>query len=244
MEDNENNVEKSTYTPEEVEEIKAQIKKENEEAFDKKFNTRWGKAMNKFEKEHEKDNELINLLKQQTGKQSIDDLLNFSYETYGVERPVNDKDSQVLGEYDAQELINLNDLSEIESEVERLSNMKRTVREEATFNKIESYLNERKKEEKIKNEIKEAGLEENILEEDSFKNFMGKFREDIPIKDIYNDYLKLNPKEKPYSTGSLKDVKAKSSELFTKEEFMALTSEDLKNPVIFEKAMKSKKYFK
>lgn len=160
MEDNTNEV-KETYTPEEVEQIKAQIKEENEKSFNDRFNKQWSKKMSKFEKEHQKDSELINLLKEQTGKNNIDDLLNFSYETYGVQKPdnsVDDKDSEVLGKHDAQEIISLDDLEEIESEVERLGSMKRTRREETTFNMLESYLNETKKKEKLKKKSRKQEL--------------------------------------------------------------------------------------
>lgn len=241
MEDNETNVEKTTYTPEEVEEIKAQIKKESDERYNERFNKQWGKAMNKFEKEHEKDNELINLLKEQTGKQNIEDLLNFSYETYGVQKPdnsVNDKDSEVLGEHDAKEIISLDDLSEVESEVERLGNMKRTKREETTFNMLESYLGKIKKQEKRKQEIQEAGIDESVLNDTKFTEFADSFKEDTPLSKVYEIYSKMNVKEKPFSAGSLKGTKEQNKnevkDYYSYEESLQFSREDLdRNPELF-----------
>lgn len=240
MEDNTNEV-KETYTPEEVEQIKAQIKEENEKSFNDRFNKQWSKKMSKFEKEHQKDSELINLLKEQTGKNNIDDLLNFSYETYGVQKPdnsVDDKDSEVLGEHDAKEIISLDDLEEIESEVERLGSMKRTRREETTFNMLESYLNETKKKEKIKKEVQEAGIDESILQDTSFTEFAKDFKEDTPITRVYELYSKMNEKEKPFSAGSLKGTKQQDKngvkDYYSYEESLQFTRADLdRNPELF-----------
>ena len=240
MEDNTNEV-KETYTPEEVEQIKAQIKEENEKSFNDRFNKQWSKKMSKFEKEHQKDSELINLLKEQTGKTNIDDLLNFSYETYGVQKPdnsVDDKDSEVLGEHDAKEIISLDDLEEIESEVERLGSMKRTRREETTFNMLESYLNETKKKEKIKKEVQEAGIDESILQDTNFTEFAKDFKEDTPITRVYELYSKMNEKEKPFSAGSLKGTKQQDKngvkDYYSYEESLQFTRADLdRNPELF-----------
>lgn len=240
MEDNTNEV-KETYTPEEVEQIKAQIKEENEKSFNDRFNKQWSKKMSKFEKEHQKDSELINLLKEQTGKTDIDDLLNFSYETYGVQKPdnsVDDKDSEVLGKHDAEEIISLDDLEEIESEVERLGSMKRTRREETTFNMLESYLNETKKKEKIKKEVQEAGIDESILQDTNFTEFAKDFKEDTPITRVYELYSKMNEKEKPFSAGSLKGTKQQDKngikDYYSYEESLQFTRADLdRNPELF-----------
>lgn len=97
--------------------------------------------------------------------------------------------------------------------------------------------------------MKEAGIDEQFLEEDSFKSFMGKFNQDIPLKEIVEMYrlqsgTEREKKEKPFSAGSLKDKKVKEEgEFFTEEEFNSLTREDLKDPVIYRKAMKSKDRF-
>ena len=240
MEDNTNEV-KETYTPEEVEQIKAQIKEENEKSFNDRFNKQWSKKMSKFEKEHQKDSELINLLKEQTGKTDIDDLLNFSYETYGVQKPdnsVDDKDSEVLGEHDAKEIISLDDLEEIESEVERLGSMKRTRREETTFNTLESYLNEAKKKEKRKKEVQEAGIDESILNDSKFNEFAKDFKEDTPITKVYEMYSKMNEKEKPFSAGSLKGTKQQDKngvkDYYSYEESLMYTKKDFdNNPELF-----------
>lgn len=245
-----NNEEKKTFTVEEVEEMKSQLKQEYETSFDEKFNKRWGREMQKRERDDAEKEELINLLKNQTGKESVKDLLDLSYEQYNVERPKvsNSKDDEILGKYDAKEILELDD-SDIEEEANRLAGMKnRSAREETTFMELGKYLTNKKSEAKRKNEIKEAGIDEEILNDKDFQGFMSKFREDTSLKDIYDIYSSRQidtKKEKPFSAGSLKDKKHKEeTEFFSEEEFMALTEKDLENPKIYEKAMKSRYLFK
>jgi hypothetical protein len=236
------------FTSQEVEDMKTQLKKAYEDNFDKNFNKRWGKQMNKFERENAKTNELVNLLKEQTGRDSIDDLLNLSYEQYGVERPESERDSLILGKHDAQDLIELDDLEEIEREVERLANQKRNAREEAEFSEIESYLNDRKKEERIRQEIKDSGIDESVLEDDKFKEFTNTFKEDTPITTIYDFYSKMNKKEKPFSAGSLtgsrEQNKNEIKDYYTYEESLQFSREDFdRNPELFKAVEKSMPYW-
>lgn len=243
-----NNEEKQTFTLEEVEEIKAQIKAENEAKFDEKFNKRWGNEQRKLARENNEKNELIELLKTQTGKNNIKDLLDLSYEQYGVERPnvSNSKDEEILGKYDAKEILELDEDS-IEEEANRLAEIKnRTAREQATFMELGKHLTSKKAEAKRKQEIKEAGIEEDLLNNKDFTDFMSKFNENTSLKDIYDIYSNTHEtkKQKPFSPGSLKDKKMKEeSDYFSEEEFKALTSKDLENPKIYEKAMKSRLLF-
>lgn len=253
----ENNVEETeqqdtkTYSEDEVlariEEVKAQMKEDNQKA----WNKRWGQEKAKMEREFAKKNEAVNFFMQQTNTNNVDDLLNYSYEQYGVERPSakpNSRDEEILGKHDANEILELGD-DMIEEEANRLAGMKRTAREEATFVELGNYLTNKKAEAKLKQEIKENGIDESLLDSQDFKSFMNKFNKDTSLTDIVNIYNQTkNPvvkKEKPFSAGSSNGKKMKEeTEFFTEEEFMALTAEDLKNPRIYEKAMKSRYYFK
>lgn len=97
--------------------------------------------------------------------------------------------------------------------------------------------------------MKEAGIDEQFLEDDSFKLFMGKFNGNISLKEIVDMYRLQNgaeqvKKDKPFSPGSLKGKNVKGeTEFFTEEEFNSLTREDLKDPVVYRKAMRSKDRF-
>lgn len=246
----ENNEEKKTFTLEEVETMKTQLKDEYEASFDDKFNKRWGKEQRKLARENSEKEELINLLQEQTNTNSVKDLLNLSYKQYGVERPNNrnSEDEIKLGKLDAQEILEL-DEEAIKEEAERLAGIKRTAREEATFMELGKHLTTKKQEQKRKEEIKEAGIDEKILDNQDFKDFASKFNDNTSVKDIYEIYSKTTQseeKKKPFSAGSLRNNQKinNDNEFYTEDEFMALTDEQLKNPKIYEKAMKSRLQFK
>ena len=245
MEDNETkNEEKTTYTLEEVEAMKKQMQDEFTQTFDDKFNKSWAKEMSKIERDNAKKDELINLIKEQTGAGTMDELLDLSYKQYEVERPISKKDDEILGKHDAQELLELDSYEEIEAEANRLARSNRSVREDAMFRELGTYLTNKKTELKRKNEILQAGLDESILQDKGFTDFLGKFNEGTSISEAYDLYKKVNPKDEPFNTGSLKDNKAvNETPYFSRDEFMALTEEDLKNPQIFKKAMESKNFF-
>lgn len=238
IEESNEQVNTKTYSQEDVDAMIKEIHEKNQKAWDK----RWGQEKSKMEREFEKRSELTNLLMKQTGSNSIDDLLNTTYEEYGMERPKNTRDEERLGKLDAQELLELDD-DQIEEEVIKLSNMKRNAREEATFLELGAYLTNKKAEIKRKQELKESGIEEDLYNSKEFQSFMSKFNSDTPLKDIGDMYSKMNgtPKKKPFSAGSLKNNPIKqTTDTFTREEFEALTAEDLKDPKIYAKAMKSR----
>lgn len=254
----ENNVEETeqqdtkTYSEEELqsklEELRTQMKEDNQKA----WNKRWGQEKAKMEREFAKQNEAVNLFMQQTNTNNVDDLLNYSYEQYGVERPKNQRsqeDEMILGQYDAKSILELDD-DFIEEEAERLSNLKRNAREDATFMELGRYLTEKKEKAQLEKEIKESGIDESLLNNQDFKDFRSKFNKETSLADIVNIYSStqkapVEKKQKPFSAGSSTGkVIKEESEFFTEDEFMALTAEDLKNPKIYEKAMKSRYNFK
>lgn len=230
-----------TYTEKEVEEIRANLKKEYEESFDEKFNKRLGRVMSKQKQENATKDELINLLKEQTGAPDIESLLKTSYEQYGVERPknINSEDEVKLGKLDAQEILAL-DIEEIQEEAERLAGLKRNAREEAAFMEIGKYLTDNQKKEIRKKELEDLGVaDKNLLEDEKFKTYMSKFRDEIPLKEIYENYKLTQPKkDKPFNEGSVKDsgtVQNEVKDFYTYEESLKFTREDFnKNPRLYQ----------
>lgn len=224
-----------TYSEEEVEAIKKQINEDNQKA----WNKRWGREKSKMEKEFEKERELAKVMREQTQTSSMDELLDVTYQNYGIERPSvsNSKDDEILGKYDAKEILELDDEA-IEEEANRLAGLKRTAREEATFMELGKYLTNKKKEIKRKQEIQEAGIKEDVLNDEKFKDFSSKFRDDVSMKEIYDSYSKMYPKEKPYNpgsaTGTSQSNKNEVKEYYTYEESLKFTRKDMdENPELF-----------
>ena len=236
-----NNETKKTYSEEEVEAMRASLKEEYEKSFDDKFNKRWGREMSKRAKESADKDELIKLLQEQTGTKDLESLLKTSYEQYGVERPktANTEDEVKLGKLDAQEILGL-DIEEIQEEAERLAGMKRNAREEATFLEIGKYLTDNKKKETRKKELEDLGIaDKNLLEDEKFKTYMSKFRDETPLKEIYENYKLTQPKkDKPFNEGSVKDsgtVQNEVKDFYTYEESLKFTRKDFdKNPRLYQ----------
>ena len=161
------------------------------------------------------------------------------------ESSTNKRDTQRLGELDAQDLIGSADFDEIQNRANELNKKiqqgKITERENAEFMQLGSYLT---KELQAK-ELKEKGADENIIDDKSFKDFVSKFNSNMPISEIYDLYSKLNHKEvtKPASTGSIKSSvgESKVKTYYTSEEVDKLTSKDLDNPTVFKNVMASMK---
>ena len=228
-----------TYSEEELVQRLEEQKKQINEANQNAWNKRWGREKSKIEKAIAKQNELVKLLQEQTQTNSIDDLLEVTYQNYGMERPVisNPKDDEILGQYDAKEILALDDAS-IEEEANRLADINRNAREQATFMELSKYLTNKKQENKRKQEIQEAGIEEDVLNDEKFKDFSSKFRDDVSMKEIYDSYSKMYPKEKPYNpgsaTGTSQSNKNEVKEYYTYEESLKFTRKDMgENPELF-----------
>lgn len=246
MEDNENNqvtnsgetTSERTYTEAEFEQMKNQMKEENEKTFDEKFNKRWGKEMRNLKKENAKKDELVDLIKKQTKIENIDDLLNFTYSEYHLDRPketFSKKDYESLGKIDAKEILDGGDFEDIEQEAGRLSEIEdRNPREQAEFMELQKYLTSKRTEQKRKKELQESGIDEEVLKDEDFIKLVGKFRDDVSIKEIYENYEKIKPKkEKPFTTGSLKSTNVEDKnmvkEFYTFEESKQFTKKDFDN---------------
>lgn len=182
--------------------------------------------------------------------EDIFEKVNSFYKEQGVDIPryestSNKRDAERLGGLDAQDLIDSADFEEIQSRANELASLKQsgkiTQRQDAEFMKLGNYLTN---ELKIK-ELKDKGVDENILNDKDFKEFSKKFNSDTSMSDIYDLYSKLNHKEvtKPASTGSVKSSvgESKVKTFYTSEEVDKLTSKDLDNPTVFKNVMASMK---
>lgn len=234
-----------TYTQADIDDMKARW----EGNFQKKLDKAISRKMRDYDEENFKRDQLINVLKEQTQKATLDDLLDMSEEQYGVKiqrTKTNKNDEKVLGKHDAEEILEVQDESFIEKEIDRLANLKRTDREEETYSTLKDKFEAKKSEAAKKKIIEENGLDEDLVNSDDFKTFEKNFSKEAPFLSVYEMYSKLNGLEekKPFNAGSLKDTKAKQTdEFYTIDEFNALTSKDLDNPKIYEKAMKSLTHF-
>ena len=234
-------VQEKTYTQAEIDDMKAKW----ESGFQKRLGKEVDRKMRTYEDENFKKDQLIDILKEQTGRETIDDLLDMSEEQYGVtvdRTRTSKRDQKVLGKYDAKEILEAEDDEFTERELNRLANLKRTEREEETYSELKSNFESKMTAAQRQKEIEEKGLDEEVVNSDDFKSFEKKFSKDTSLSDVYDMFERLNgvKEEAPFSAGSMRDTKSKQTdEFFSADEWEALTPKDWDNPKVYEKAMRT-----
>ena len=227
---------------------------------DKIVSQKTAKLERKYRKEEEsrliKSKQLEDTLRAGLGLTNDDDVLSKVrdfYKEQGIDIPEvsteNNRDAEILGKADANEIIDMYDDKDIEARANELAvkqkRGKTTARENAEFFRLGEYLTS-KLEEK---ELKESGVDTKILHDEDFKKFANNFKTGAKITEVYKMWKKLNGEKeeepkKPASTGSSQSTvpDSKIKERYTSEEIDKLTSKDLDNPTIFKRVMESLKH--
>lgn len=235
----------ASQAEEEKESVKEKLytQKELQEAIDRNVKGRLARAENEYAKKIQEYEDLAYTLRKGMGKNDGDvndlnkDLRSF-YKEQGIDIPepkihYNERDERILAKADAEEIIEAG-----EDEVNRIANQiynkpeaQRTIREKVIFETLGKHVIA----ERAKAQLKEKGVNEDILSDDKFKKFASQFNTSTPITEIYNLYDKLNKttekKTPPPSTGSVKTT-GKSQEIkdyYTPEEVSKFTMEQLKS---------------
>lgn len=171
-------------------------------------------------------------------KSAKDQIKNF-YEEQGIEiNNRTDKEEKILGKDDANELLELG-FEEAEEEANRLAGIgydNLSVRDKEKFTTLASALTY----EKNKKELKQMGVNEELLEENEFKEFSNQFTSSTPFSKIYELYKMSKPKKETHTMGSMKGIDNKiENEFYTDAELNKLTLEELSDPKVWEKVRKS-----
>lgn len=229
---------------------------------DRLISQKTAKLERKYRKEEEsrlsKSKQLENTLRAGLGLTDDDDVLSKVrdfYKEQGIDIPdistENNRDAEILGKADANEIIDMYDDKDIEARANELAvkqkRGKTTARENAEFFRLGEYLTS-KLEEK---ELKDSGVDTSILQDKEFKAFANNFKTGTKISDVYKMWKKMNGEEdktpkKPASTGSSQSTVPdnKEKEFYTPEEVDKLSSKDLDNPTIWKRVRESMKRWK
>lgn len=238
-EENEPKQEEKLYTKEELE-------AEVERVASSREKRAYTKSERKSESKLKEYSDIVDTLMVGMKKNSIEELkgsLNDFYSEQGIEMPrtskLSEREEKILAKADAEEIIELG-----EDEVNRVANdiyskpeEKRTLREKIIFDTLGKHAMQAK----AKKSLEEHGIDTNILEDKSFKEFASKFSAMTPLSDVYDVYSKIHSKEsikeetkveRPKSTGSIKTVPNTNEikSFYTKEEVSKFTMKDLDNP--------------
>lgn len=230
----------ASESEEQVQEEKVEPeKKYTQEEVDKLINARFAREKTKQERQNEKYKELQSIMQSALGANDLDEVIEKSKEFYksnGIDIPeykpsLNEKDEEILANAYANEIVSTGDYKEMEYEANRISQIpasKRSVRENVMFNKLCEALIENKN----RGELKEKGIDTNILDDQKFKEFKKKLNYNTPILEAVDMFNKINnsiesKKEKPASAGSAKNEVQKVDETFSAEKINSMTPQEL-----------------
>lgn len=257
MEYNETLVDETENTEETVEETLADEteSKQNgkfytDEEFNEKVNEfvnrRVAQKMRKYEREMAKYKDTENVLKSQIGGENIEEVnrnLRDLYVRDGVQLPDeyqyhDERDIERLGIGDAEDFIALG-YDAMEEEANRLASIgykNLDKREQIAFTTLVEKLNVMKDEK----ELLSLGASKDLLSDKDFISFRSKFRENVPIKDIYEEFSSKQGESKVNSAGSLKNGSGNTEKTYyTDEEIARLTYEDLSDEKVWEAVRRS-----
>lgn len=251
--DNAEEVENSdvkTYTEEEVEQIKANLKKEYDDNSQKIFDNRWAREKEKFEKENAPLFQIEDVLKGQLGATDRNDLVKKLGDFYQVDinnasPKLTERQERILAKADAEDIKSLG-MNEMVSEANRIASIpqeQRTVRENIIFGELASEITEQKN----RSLLKEKGYDLAILEDNEFKDFRNKLNYRTSIAEAVDMYNAIKGKTvqkpvKPASAGSTKSniTQNQVKDFYTREESLQYSKADFdKNPDLWQAMLNS-----
>lgn len=226
------------YTDEEVDEILA-----------RKIARKEAKIRREYEDKIAKLERTTNVLTTGLGTDTLDEALD-ELDNYYTEKGITipqtskpgytEKEERILGLSEANEIIAAG-LDDVIEEVDRLAaigNDKRSLREQAMFIKLAEH---RTQEEHFKN-YKKLGVSDEVLSDQSFKEFSQKFNSDVSPTEVWDLYqIKQGKQEKKRDViGSMTTPPTtKIKDYYTSEEVDKLTMEDLDDPQIMDAVTRS-----
>ena len=228
---------------EETEEVKPEAEKKlyTDEELDEIIARKLSRQQRKLERKYkDKYSRLEAVVNAGLGTSNIEDATNKLtefYEENGVNIPdaprYSEEDIKLLANAEADEFIKNCTFKELVDEVDDLANIpteQLTERDKIVFLKL---ADERKKREE-ESAVLELGITKDKLEAEDFKNFSSKLNSELPIKEKYELFLKLNPRKETKKIGSMKSgAQSKVKDFYTADEISRLTEEELDNPEVW-----------
>lgn len=182
------------------------------------------------------------------GTTNIDDAtkkLSDFYKAKGIVIPdeprYSEADLKVLANAEANEIIN-SSYEDLVEEVDRLADKgidKMTAREKLVFTKLAE---ERQRQESVR-DLAQIGVKPEALNDSEYLEFANKLNPSLSAKEKYEMYLKIKPKPKVETIGSMKGATSKDNgvkDFYTYEESLKFTKADFdRNPELFKAVERS-----
>ena len=250
MNENENIVTEQAVENAEVAEPKKYTEAELNARVDELLGKKIARKEAKIRKEYDrKYGELENVLKAGTGKKDVDELTSSFkdfYEKKGIKimptaQSYSDKDIEVLARADADYFIRGGD-DEVVEEVDRLAEIgadNMTAREKALF----KVLAEHRRATEQTRDLASIGVTADVYNSSEFKEYASQFKSNVPIKTIYENFAKTQPKKNYQTMGSMKQTPTADSgvkDFYSFEEASKFSKADFdKNPALYDAVRKS-----
>lgn len=233
----ENQPEMLTFTKEEFERIVGEKKAQAAR-----------KAERDMKRKYAPQDRLISLLKSGTGKEDLDDVYASLSDFYGkqgvtpAEKPAySARETDILAAAEANDII-AGGYEDVVEELDRLAALgkdKMTAKEKAIFKTLAAH---RQNEERSK-ELAELGVTDDVYNSKEFQELAAKFTSKTPIRDIYDIFVKMQPKKEVQTMGSVKNTGTADDgvkDFYTPEEARRFTKQDFdKNPKLFQAVLNS-----
>ena len=232
------NVEQTTeQTPKTYTE--AEFNAKLDEVLGKKLARREAKIRKEYDRKY---GQLEEVLKAGTGKDNVEEVTDTFRQFYaqkGIQIPqkpaYSDSDIAVLARAEAEEIIN-SGYDEVVEEVDRLTDKgvaNMTAREKAVF----KTLAEHRRSTERGRELSQIGVTEDVYNSKEFQDFAAKFNPGTPVKDVYDIYVKTQPKKNIRTMGSMKNSTGEDGtvkDFYTRDEALKFTKKDFdNNPALF-----------
>lgn len=246
MENNENLVieqvaENTEQTAEETPKMytEAEFNAKLDEVIGKKLARKEAKIRKEYDRKY---GDLTDVLKTGLGKDNVEemtDTLKQFYMKKGIKMPdkptYSSKDIEVLARAEAEEIIG-GGYDEVVEEVDRLNGIglaNMTAKEKAVFKTLADH---RAKTERSR-ELAGIGVTEDEYNSQEFRDFASKFNANTPIRDVYDIYVKTQPRKEIKPMGSMRNNTAADSgvkDFYTRDEALKFTKKDFdNNPALF-----------
>ena len=203
----------------------------------------------KITKQYErKYGDLTEVLKAGTGEDDVDkmtDAFRSFYQQKGITIPTKpqytDKDVAVLAKADAADIIS-GGFEDVVEEADRLQEIgveNMSPREKAVFIALTDHI----KNTETSRELSEIGVTEDVYNSEDYKAFAAKFASGITNREIYDLYVKIQPKKEIKTAGSMKNTNSGEGaikDFYTPDEAKRFTKDDFdKNPALYDAVVKS-----
>jgi hypothetical protein len=241
-EQNATNAEEKLYTQADIDRL---VNEKVDELLPRKLERAKSKLQREYQERYGRTETVLNA---GLGTTNIDDAtkkLSDFYKAKGIVIPdeprYSEADLKVLANAEANEIIN-SSYEDLVEEVDRLADKgidRMTAREKLVFTKLAE---ERKRQESVR-DLAQIGVKPEALNDSDYLEFANKLNPSLSAKEKYEMYLKIKPKPKVETIGSMKGATSKDNgvkDFYTYEESLKFTKADFdRNPELYKAVEKS-----